>query len=93
VQNRRVYNIIGEAGGAFMPVYAECTGNYRGRPIFSIAHDFEQNGDLCCDPDCTFWVTDSIDVCAVNDPGPLTRVHVSPGSRWSPWVHSWRKGQ
>ena len=34
-----------------------------------------------------------IDACAANDPGLPPEVHVVPDSRWSPSVHSPRKGQ
>ena len=29
-------------------------------PIFSLAHYYEQNGDLVCDPDVTFLVADQV---------------------------------
>jgi len=45
---------IDNTNGAFMPVCVEHIFNtYIGR-VFSIAHYFEQNSDLCKDPDMTF---------------------------------------
>jgi len=46
-----------EAGG-FEPLTMENLQyrDYKGRPVYSIAHWYEQNGDLCCDPDMTFSV-------------------------------------
>jgi hypothetical protein len=45
---------IDTAGGAFMAVHVERIGLNRIGPVFSIAHYYEQNGDLVCDPDMTF---------------------------------------
>lgn len=45
---------IDNTGGAFMPA---CVQRLSETPLgwtYSIAHYFEQNGDLCCDPDVTF---------------------------------------
>ena len=46
---------IGEKGGAFMQVVVErLYGTH-----YSVSHYFEQNGDLCPDPDMEFYKTDS----------------------------------
>ena len=49
---------IDNSNGAFMAVHVECIDRRLGQPVFSIAHYHEQNGDLCCDPDMTFWLKD-----------------------------------
>ena len=41
---------IDNSDGVFMAVHVERLS----RNKFSIAHYFEQEGDLCCDPDMTF---------------------------------------
>jgi hypothetical protein len=41
----------------FMPLCVEHVGTGpRGLPLVSVAHHYEQNGDLMSDPDCTFEV-------------------------------------
>ena len=40
-----------------MYVAVEIIGRHGEGQIVSIAHYFEQSGDLCCDPDCTFLAT------------------------------------
>jgi hypothetical protein len=46
---------LGVAG--FMPLCIEHGGTGpRGLPLVSVAHCYEQNGDLMSDPDCTFEV-------------------------------------
>jgi hypothetical protein len=41
----------------FMPLCVEHVGTGpRGLPLVSVAHYYEQNGDLMSDPDCTFEV-------------------------------------
>ena len=39
---------------AFMPVCVELIGFLYENPVFSVAHYFEQNGDLMADPEMTF---------------------------------------
>jgi len=45
---------------SYMAVHVECIGNapeagpFKGSPLFSVAHYFMQNGDMCCDPDMVF---------------------------------------
>jgi hypothetical protein len=45
---------IDNTGGAFMPVCVEKVGAIPWGPVFSVAHYYEQNGDLMADPDMTF---------------------------------------
>ena len=45
---------------SFMALHVEVTGRHGGWPIFSLAHYYEQNGDLVCDPDVTFLVADQV---------------------------------
>jgi len=43
----------------YMPLVIEAIGTGpRDLPLISVAHYFEQNGDLCADPDVTFEVSD-----------------------------------
>ena len=42
---------IDNTDGAFMPVVVECIGTN----LYSVAHYYEQNGDLMADPEMTFW--------------------------------------
>ncbi|MEQ8787453.1 MAG: hypothetical protein RIC55_14210 [Pirellulaceae bacterium] len=56
---------IDNAEGAFMPVWVEIIGKpdlgaalRDGICIVSVAHYFEQHGDLCADPEMTFLVGD-----------------------------------
>lgn len=55
------YVKIDTAGPSFMPVVVECVGNSKNThfsgKIWSIAHYFEQMGDLCADPEMTFLET------------------------------------
>lgn len=41
-------------GSAFMPVVVEWVGDCKLGDVFSIAHYYEQNGDLMADPEMTF---------------------------------------
>ena len=43
----------------FMKVHVEVIGQHHKSLVVSVAHYFEQNGDLCCDPDMTFLVNDT----------------------------------
>jgi len=45
---------IDNTKGTFMPVYVEHVNNCKLGQIFSIAHYYEQNGDLMRDPDMEF---------------------------------------
>ncbi len=47
---------VDNSGGVFMPVSVDVIDRTPLGPVVSIAHYFEQNGDLCCDPDMTFLV-------------------------------------
>ena len=48
------HNYLPKRKSGFMSVHVECIGKDR----FSVAHYFEQNGDLMSDPQMTFWVYD-----------------------------------
>lgn len=43
----------------FMKVHVEVIGKQHKSYVVSVAHYFEQEGDLCCDPDMTFLVNDT----------------------------------
>jgi len=45
---------IDNAPGTFMAVHVEHLGNTAEGPLFSVAHYYEQNGDLMKDPDMVF---------------------------------------
>jgi hypothetical protein len=47
---------IDDSGGAFMPVCVEVVDETKIGLIVSVAHYYEQNGDLMRDPECTFLV-------------------------------------
>jgi hypothetical protein len=49
---------IENSGGAFMAVSVDfLSRNADGSCLYAVAHRFEQNGDLCPDPDVEFYVT------------------------------------
>ena len=48
------YRKVDNCGGAFMPVSIELIGNCRLGDLFSVAHYYEQNGDLMRDPEMVF---------------------------------------
>lgn len=45
---------VGAADGAFMSVVVEFVGQTRMGPTYSVAHYYEQNGDLMADPEMLF---------------------------------------
>ena len=45
---------IDNAEGTFMSVHVECIGRCNYGLLYSIAHYYEQNGDMVCDPDMVF---------------------------------------
>ena len=45
---------------SFMALHVEVIGRHGRWPIFSLAHYYEQSGDLICDPDVTFLVADQV---------------------------------
>jgi hypothetical protein len=49
---------VDNAKGTFMRVAIDCLA----QGLFAVAHRFEQNGDLCPDPDVEFYVSPSGDV-------------------------------
>lgn len=46
------------APGAFMAVAVDCLSVSSAGALYAIAHRYEQNGDLCPDPDVEFLVVD-----------------------------------
>jgi hypothetical protein len=48
---------IGEPGGAFMPLSVERLSTFDIGTMYSLAHYFERNGDLCQDPEMLFIQT------------------------------------
>ena len=42
------------AEGVFMAAVVEYINDTKSGPVFSVAHYYEQNGDLCRDPEMTF---------------------------------------
>lgn len=53
---------IDNTDGTFMAVHVELIHQNQHGRHFSIAHYYEQNGDLMCDPDMTFLVTSDTQV-------------------------------
>lgn len=51
--------IIDNTNKTFMPVHIEIIGQQHVSLIVSIAHYFEQHGDLCQDPEMTFLVNET----------------------------------
>lgn len=52
----KYYRKIDNTNGSFMPVVIEVIDTpVQGGLVFSIAHYYEQNGDLMRDPEMTFW--------------------------------------
>lgn len=49
---------IDNTDGAFMPVHVDFVWQNEHGRIFSVAHNYIQNGDVMADPDMTFLVTD-----------------------------------
>jgi hypothetical protein len=45
---------LNHAEGTFMALHVECIGKCNLSPIFSLAHYYEQNGDLMRDPEMLF---------------------------------------
>lgn len=48
------HNYLPERNGGIMSVHIECIGTSQ----YSVAHYYEQNGDLMSDPHMSFWVCD-----------------------------------
>lgn len=53
------YKKVDNSNGAFMPVSIDFICKRKEGTVYSIAHNFIQNGDLCTDPDMTFLRTES----------------------------------
>jgi len=56
------YLKLDNSNGAFMPLVVECIGQTDFALIFSFAHYFKQNGDLCQDPEMLFFKHDDGDI-------------------------------
>lgn len=50
--------VIDKASGVFMAVHVDCLRAGPAGSLYAVAHRFEQNGDLCPDPDVEFYVVD-----------------------------------
>ena len=59
-----------------MSLHVEVIGRHGGWPIFSLAHYYEQNGDLVCDPDVTFLVADQVHLLTFEQGGVVRQVAV-----------------
>ena len=46
-------------GGSYMALHVDRLQAVEAGTIYSLAHYFKQNGDLCCDPDMTFLVSNT----------------------------------
>jgi len=46
-------------GGSFMALHVDRLQTVDAGTIYSLAHYFKQNGDMCCDPDMTFLVSNT----------------------------------
>jgi len=54
--NRRNYKKIDNTNDTFMPLVVEKVGTYDIGNMYSFAHYFKQNGDMCQDPEMCFIV-------------------------------------
>ncbi len=61
---------------SFMPLHVEVIGRHGHWPIFSLAHYYEQQGDLVCDPDVTFLVADQVHPLTFEQGGIVRQVAV-----------------
>lgn len=57
LQNVGDHRKFDNATGSFMALSVEIIGTAQGGRIVSLAHYYEQQGDLMKDPDVEFWVT------------------------------------
>ncbi|MCH8853957.1 MAG: hypothetical protein IID41_15095 [Planctomycetes bacterium] len=46
-------------GGSFMALHVDRLQAVEAGTIYSLAHYFKQNGDMCCDPDMTFLASNT----------------------------------
>lgn len=53
------HRVIDNTEGTFTPVHIEAIRMQGESLVISVALDFKQNGDLCCDPDMTFLVNET----------------------------------
>lgn len=80
---------IDNTDGAFMAVSVDFLAEHAdGSKLYAVAHRFEQNGDLCPDPDVEFYVTDLGIAPTAIDQVVAYRRHVELENgrpvRWSP---------
>ncbi len=61
---------------SFMSLHVEVIGLHGRWPIFSLAHYYEQQGDLVCDPDVTFLVADQVHPLTFEQGGVVRQVAV-----------------
>ena len=61
---------------SFMALHAEIIGRHGDWPIFSLAHYYEQNGDLVCDPDVTFLAAEQVHPLTFEQGGVVYQVAV-----------------
>jgi len=61
---------------SFMALHIEIIGRHNSWPIFSLAHYYEQNGDLVCDPDVTFLVAEKVHPLTFEQGGVVYQVAV-----------------
>jgi hypothetical protein len=61
---------------SFMPLHVEVIGRHGHWPILSLAHYYEQRGDLVCDPDVTFLVADQVHPLTFEQGGVVRQVVV-----------------
>jgi hypothetical protein len=61
---------------SFMALHVEVIGRHGHWPIFSLAHYYEQDGDLVCDPDVTFLVADQVHPLTFEQGGVVRQVAV-----------------
>jgi hypothetical protein len=61
---------------SFMPLHIEVIGRHGRWPIFSLAHYYEHQGDLVCDPDVTFLAADQVHPLTFEQGGVVYQVAV-----------------
>jgi hypothetical protein len=81
---------VDNAKGAFMAVCVERVEESGHGPIFSVAHYFEQNGDLVPDPDVTFLRDAAGDFYPLDDDGSV-RVNRAQQADLAYFAANWTK--
>ena len=59
-------------GGSYMALHVDRLQSVEAGTIYSLAHYFKQNGDMCCDPDMTFLDSGKDSPVYVDGVYPLT---------------------